>query len=31
MPAGYWIAVAIQAIVLILMLIGRKKMGEEEE
>ncbi len=31
MPAGYWIAVAIQAIMFILMLIGRKKMGEEEE
>lgn len=31
MPIGYWIAIAVQAIVFVLMLLGRKKITEDEE
>ena len=30
MPAGFWIAVGIQALVFVLMLIGRKKITEDD-
>lgn len=31
MPAGYWIAVAIQVVVFVLMLIDRKRMEKENQ
>ena len=30
MPAGFWIAVGIQALVFVLMLIGRNKITEDD-
>lgn len=30
MPAGFWIAVGIQALVFVLMLIGRSKITEDD-
>lgn len=30
MPAGFWIAVGIQALVFVLMLVGRNKITEDD-
>lgn len=30
MPAGFWIAVGVQALVFVLMLIGRNKITEDD-
>lgn len=30
MPAGFWIAIGIQALVFVLMLIGRNKITEDD-